>query len=360
MTGDEYMMLRCINLAKQAVGHVSPNPFVGCVIVKNGKIISEGYHKKFGSAHAEANALETAITKGIDLEGAWLYCNLEPCYHQGKTPPCVDKIIDHKFSKVIIGMKDPNPLVSGKSIRKLKKNGINVSVNVLEGECRKLNKFFIKHITTGLPYITIKAAQTMDGKIAHENYDSKWITSYESRMLVHKMRNKYDAVLVGRKTVLYDDPQLTVRHVRGRNPYRIIIDTRLSLKTTFKLFTDSKAEKTIILTGKIKNKKKAVELESRSVKIFECKTKRGIIDLKDALKKMGAIGIASIMVEGGSETYSHFFKQKLVDEVKIFLSPKVFGDGIRLFKNDFDFSANMRSVQKIGSDVLFKFILKEY
>ena len=137
-------MLRCINLAKRAAGHVSPNPLVGCVIVKDSKIVSEGYHKEFGSAHAEINAIDTAITKGIDLEGAWLYCNLEPCFHRGKTPPCVNKIIEHKFSKVIVGIKDPNPLVSGRSIRKLKKNGINVTAGILEDECRNLNKFFIR------------------------------------------------------------------------------------------------------------------------------------------------------------------------------------------------------------------------
>jgi len=360
MTGDEFIMLRCINLAKQATGHVSPNPLAGCVIVKDRKIVSEGYHRKYGSSHAEIYAIEAAITKGINLKGAYLYCNLEPCYHYGKTPPCADVIIEHGFSKVIIGMKDPNPLVSGKSIRKLKKNGIKVTVGVLEDECRKMNKFFIKHITTGMPYILIKAAQTMDGKIARENYDSKWITSYESRKMVHKIRNKYDAVLVGRNTVIYDDPQLNVRHIPGRDPYRIVIDSGLSLKTDYKLFTDEIADKTIILTGKIKNKKKADLLKSRSVKIIECKSSGGIIDLKDALKKLGTLGITSIMVEGGSETYSHFLKQKLADEVKIFLSPKVFGDGIRIFKNDFDFSANIRSVQKIGSDVLFKFIFKEY
>jgi diaminohydroxyphosphoribosylaminopyrimidine deaminase / 5-amino-6-(5-phosphoribosylamino)uracil reductase len=353
-------MLRCINLAKLGTGHVSPNPFVGCVIVKDGRIISEGYHKQFGAPHAEVNAIETALTKGIDLKGAVLYCNLEPCFHHGNTPPCADKIIEQKISKVVIGMKDPNPLVQGKSIRKLKKNGLIVITGVLERESRMLNKFFIKHITTGMPYIMLKAAQTMDGKIARENYDSKWISSYESRALVHKYRNKYDAVLVGRKTVKYDDPQLNVRHVHGRDPYRIVIDPALSLKTGYKLFTDENAQKTIILTAKIQNRKKAGLLEKQKVKIIECKAARGTINLKDALKKLGAMGISSIMVEGGSETFSNFLKQDLADEIKIFLSPKVFGDGIRIFKNDFDFSANMRSVEKIGRDVLFKFILKEY
>lgn len=353
-------MLRCINLAKQGEGFVSPNPYVGCIIVKEGKIVSEGYHKKIGSAHAEINAVQNALAKGIDLRGASLYCNLEPCFHYGKTPPCVNKIIEHEFAEVIIGMKDPNPLVAGKSIKKLKKSGIRCRVGILEKECRILNKFFIKYITTGLPYVTLKAAQTMDGRIARVNYDSKWISGFESRRLVHKMRTEYDAVLVGKRTVMYDDPELSVRHVRGRNPYRIVIDNGLTLKSSFKLFTDELKDKTIILTGKIKDEKKAAALESRAIKIIECKTREGIVNLKEALKKLGNTGIASIMVEGGSETYHNFLKQKLVDEVNIFMSPIVFGDGIRIFKNDFDFSANMRSVEKTGSDVLFKFILKEY
>jgi diaminohydroxyphosphoribosylaminopyrimidine deaminase/5-amino-6-(5-phosphoribosylamino)uracil reductase len=330
------------------------------VVVKNGKIAAEGYHKCYGEAHAEINAINSAITKGVDLKGAVLYVNLEPCFHQGKTPPCVDKIIETKLSKVIIGIKDPNPLVSGKSIRKLRRNGIEVIAGVLEDECRKLNKFFIKFITSGKPYITLKAAQTLDGKIARENYDSKWITSIESRELVHKMRSEYDAVLVGSKTVKYDDPELTVRHIKGRNPYRIVIDGNFSLKTDYKIFNDSFSNKTIILTGKIKNKAKAAMLELNSVRIIECKTNKSIIDLNVALLKLGKMGISSVMVEGGSETFSHFLKSKLADEIMIFLSPKVFGDGIRTFKNDFDFSQNIRSIQKVGSDVLFQFLLKEY
>ncbi|HEY3249795.1 MAG TPA: bifunctional diaminohydroxyphosphoribosylaminopyrimidine deaminase/5-amino-6-(5-phosphoribosylamino)uracil reductase RibD [Ignavibacteria bacterium] len=360
MTRDEYLMLRCINLAKQGAGYVSPNPLVGCVIVKDSKIIAEDYHKKFGMPHAEANAIDAALTKGINLKGSSIYVNLEPCSHYGNTPPCVDKIIENKFSKVVIGIKDPNPLVSGRSIKKLKRSGKEVTLGVLEKECKALNKFFLKYITTGLPHITLKAAQTMDGKIARENYESKWITSLESRELVHKMRSEYDAVLVGRKTVKYDDPELTVRHVKGRNPFRIVIDANLSLKTNYKLFTDSESNKTIVLTGKIKNKRKAVLLEKNFVKIIECKTKNAIIDLHDALKQIGKLGISSIMVEGGSETYSHFLKQDMVDEIMIFVSPKVFGDGIQIFKNDFDFSKNIRSVEKIGNDVLFKFQLKEY
>ena len=169
MTNDEFIMMQCIELAKKGAGYVSPNPVVGCVIVKDGKIAAEGYHKCFGEAHAEINAINSALKKGLNLKGSSLYVNLEPCYHHGKTPPCVDKIIERRFSKVIIGARDPNPLVRGKSIKKLKRNGIEVISGVLESECRQLNKFFIKYITKGVPYITLKAAQTLDGKIAREN-----------------------------------------------------------------------------------------------------------------------------------------------------------------------------------------------
>ena len=360
MTGDEYIMLRCINLAKQAKGYVSPNPLVGCVIVKDDKIISEGYHQKFGGEHAEIRAINTALTKKISLKGAKIYVNLEPCSHFGKTPPCVDQIIEHKFKKVLIGIKDPNPAVSGKSIRKLRKNGINVVTGILKKQCRELNKFFLKYISTGLPYVTIKAAQTMDGKIARENYSSKWITSYESRILVHKLRSEYDSVLVGRKTVKFDNPELTVRHIKGRNPYRIVIDGSMSLTTNYKLFSDSNSGKTILLTGKIKNTKKASLLYKNLVTIIECKSINRKIVLKDALKKLAEMGISSILIEGGAETYTHFLKEKLVDEVMIFMSPKVYGDGIQTFKNNMDFSEYVKSIDKIGTDVLFNFQLKEY
>jgi len=353
-------MLRCINLAKQAKGFVSPNPLVGCVIVKNHKIIAEGYHRKFGSEHAEINAINTALGKKIRLKGASIYINLEPCSHYGKTPPCVDKIIEHGFKKVIIGIKDPNPAVSGRSIRKLRKNGIEVITGVLEKECRELNKFFLKYITTGLPYITIKAAQTMDGKIARDNYKSKWITSFQSRTLVHKLRSEYDAVFVGSKTVKYDNPELNVRHIKGRNPYRIVIDGSMSLDTRYKLFSDSISNKTILLTGKINNINKANKLYKNGVTIIECNIRNGKIVLKDALKKLAEMGISSILIEGGAETFTHFLKGNLVDEVMIFMSPKVYGGGIQTFKNNMDFSDNVKSINKIGSDVLFNFILKEY
>lgn len=208
---------------------MSPNPMVGCIIVKDGKIIAQGYHKKFGEPHAEVNAIMAAKERRINLEGAALYVNLEPCVHYGKTPPCIDEIVKNKFSRVVIGTRDPNPLVKGKAIRKLRRHKCRVTEGVLRERCEELNKFFFKYIRTGLPYVTLKAAVTLDGRIADEKHRSKWISSFKSRRLVHKLRSEYDAVLVGRNTVEYDNPSLTVRHVKGRNPYRIVIDKDLKL-----------------------------------------------------------------------------------------------------------------------------------
>ncbi len=254
---DEKMMLRCIQLAKKGAGYVSPNPLVGCVITKNNKIIAEGWHKKYGFAHAEVNAINSALRKGIDLKNSVLYVNLEPCSHYSKTPPCVNKIIENKIKKVVIGVKDPYRLVAGRGIKKLKENNIEVIAGVLENECIDLNKFFFKHVKNELPYITVKAAQTLDGKIADEKYKSKWISSAESRKLVHKLRSEYDAVLVGANTVKYDNPKLTVRHVKGRNPYRIVLDRNLKSDLSKNIFTDNCKDKTIVVTSHKGNKKKA-------------------------------------------------------------------------------------------------------
>lgn len=360
MNNDEFIMMRCISLAKKGAGYVSPNPLVGCVIVKDGKIAAEGYHKRFGESHAEINAINSTIRKGINLKGAVLYVNLEPCCHYGKTPPCVDKIIEHEFSKVVIGCRDPNPQVSGRSIRKLKQNNIEVSTGILENECRTLNKFFIKYMIEELPYVTLKAAQTMDGMIAREDYSSKWISSPESRKIVHSMRSEYDAVLVGSRTVKYDNPRLNVRLVNGRNPVRIVIDEDLGLKTNYRIFKDNKQNQTFVLTGRIKNEAKAKELKRNSIILVECRKKGNSLNLRQALLKLGKIGITSILIEGGAETFSHFLGQRLVDEILLFVSPKVFGRGIRAFKFNYDFSKYIRSVQKVGNDVMFQFQLKEY
>jgi len=354
---NNFFILRCLELAVKGRGYVSPNPMVGCVIVKNSKVISDGCHKQFGSSHAEVNAINSAIAKGINLKGSTLYVNLEPCSHYGKTPPCTDEIIKNKISEVVIGTKDPNPLVSGRGIKKLKKNGIKVTVGVLETECRETNKFFFKYVKTGLPYITLKAAQTLDGKIADLNGKSKWISSIESQKFVHDLRSLYDAVLVGNNTVELDNPELTVRHLKGRNPYRIIINKNIALNLNNKLFSDKFTDKTIIIASKEPDEFLSGIFEQRKIKVVKAKAKNGIIDLKDAMKKIARLGITSILVEGGAFTFTEFLKQTLADEMLIFTSPKIMGKGISTFKTDFKFDfekAKQISASISGKDFLLK------
>ncbi|NOS85729.1 MAG: bifunctional diaminohydroxyphosphoribosylaminopyrimidine deaminase/5-amino-6-(5-phosphoribosylamino)uracil reductase RibD, partial [Ignavibacteria bacterium] len=332
MTKDEQYMTRCFELALKGAGNVSPNPMVGCVIVKNGKIVAEGYHKKYGTNHGERAAIVSALKKGINLKGAELYVNLEPCAHFGKTPPCSDLIIEHNFSKVVIGVKDPYHEVAGKGIARMKKAGIKVITGVLEEEAKELNKFFFKFVATGLPYITIKAAQTIDGKIADDKYRSKWISSTESRRTVHKLRSVYDAVLVGANTVKYDNPKLNVRDVRGRDPYRIIIDKDLALKHGYDVYKYADG-KTIVITSLNAEISKIKLLQKKNIIVLPCKIKNGKIDLADALKKLASHNIASIMVEGGAFVYNEFLKAGLVDEMLIFIAPDVMGSDITAFSD---------------------------
>ena len=270
MADESYIQLT-IEIAKKGEGSVSPNPLVGCVIIKDNRIIGAGYHQKFGEDHAEINAINSSAES---LEGSTLYVNLEPCSHFGKTPPCVDRIIKEKVKRVVIGTLDINPLVSGNGVKALKKAGIEVKVGVLEKECIELNKFFFKFITNKLPYVTLKAAQTLDGMIADKNNYSEWISSSESRKYVHWLRARYDAVLIGSETARIDNPKLTVRMVEGRNPYRVVLDSSLKLKSDLNLFKINSDNKTIVITSE-KNKsklKKINQLEKLGVKVLFAKS----------------------------------------------------------------------------------------
>ena len=219
---DEYYMKLAISLAQKGCGYVSPNPMVGAVIVKNGRIIGRGYHKRFGGNHAEINALKNAVE---DVAASTLYVTLEPCCHEGKTPPCIDSIVEHKIARVVIGTIDPNPLVSCQGINYLQSLGIEVKIGVLENNCRKLNEVFFHFMKTGLPFVTIKYAQTLDGRIATATGESQWISSEASLKYTHQLRASHDAILVGAGTVIKDNPELKVRLVRGRNPLRVIVDS---------------------------------------------------------------------------------------------------------------------------------------
>jgi diaminohydroxyphosphoribosylaminopyrimidine deaminase / 5-amino-6-(5-phosphoribosylamino)uracil reductase len=359
---DESYIKLAIEIAKKGIGSVSPNPLVGCVIVKNDRIISAGYHEKFGENHAEINAIEKAKE---NIEGATLYTNLEPCSHQGKTPPCVDKIIEKKIKKVVVGTNDMNPLVSGNGIRKLKSAGIDVKVGIMENECIELNRFFFKYITEKIPYITLKAAQTLDGRIADKSGDSKWISSIDSRRYVHKLRAGYDAVLVGHGTVKQDDPKLTVRLAEGRNPRRVILDTNLELDNKFNLLLNNKDRKLIIVTSKRNEDKKGKikKLLSHNAEIIYVKEDaNGRLNLKSALKELAKINISSILVEGGKEVFTSFIKKNLYDDIMLFLTPKLMGCGIPLLGNINKRSIKnalklrVRSTEKIGDDFLIELI----
>jgi diaminohydroxyphosphoribosylaminopyrimidine deaminase / 5-amino-6-(5-phosphoribosylamino)uracil reductase len=359
---DESYIRLAIEVAKKGRGEVSPNPLVGCVIVKGDRIISAGYHKKFGDKHAEVNAIENAKES---IVGSTLYVNLEPCSHFGKTPPCVDRIIESKIKKVVIGTNDMNPLVSGRGIKKLKSAGVDVKVGVLENECIELNKFFFKYITKKIPYVTLKAAITLDGKIADASGKSKWISSLESRRYVHQLRTSYDAVLVGKNTVDVDDPQLNVRLVEGRNPKKIIIDSDLSLSVNHKIFLDNKENGIYIITSKKSEKKrnKIRKLESLNSRIlFMKKNSSGKIDLKSTLRELGKNNISSILVEGGSQIYSSFVKEKLFDDIFLFVAPKFLGDGLPVIEHigikniKSALKLNLKDVEKIGDNVLINLI----
>ena len=357
---DESYIQLTIELARKGEGNVSPNPLVGCVITKENRIIGAGYHKKFGEEHAEINAINSTTE---NLEGSTLYVNLEPCSHFGNTPPCVDKIIKSKIKKVVIGTLDVNPLVSGNGVRKLIKAGVEVNVGVLEKECYELNKFFFKSISKKIPYITLKAAQTLDGLIADKNHKSEWISSEKSRQYVHLLRSKYDAVLIGSNTADLDNPKLTVRMVEGRNPYRIILDSKLKLNSELKIFSSNSDKKTILVTSiesKVK-KNKLKKFDQLGVRVIFCKkNKSSKLDLLSVLKALNKIGIASVLVEGGSKTFSSFLKQKLFDDILLFISPKILGNGIKTF-SEISFEKLQNSFQLkiiksdlIGNDILIK------
>jgi diaminohydroxyphosphoribosylaminopyrimidine deaminase/5-amino-6-(5-phosphoribosylamino)uracil reductase len=322
MKDDEQWMKRALRLAEKGRGRTSPNPMVGAVLVKNGTVVGEGCHAKAGGDHAEIVALQQARE---EARGAVLYLNLEPCTHYGKTPPCAPRVIQSKVKRVVIGMEDPNPLVKGKGVETLKRAGLEVEVGILERECRKLNEAFSKYILEKQPFIILKVAATLDGKIATRNGDSKWISGEASRHLVHQLRDQVDGVLVGIGTVLKDDPKLTARISKGRDPYRIVLDSRLRIPEEAKVIGASPS-KTIIVSTEIAPKDKTKKLEKKGAQVLLLDSKEGKINLKSCLSKLGEIGMMSVMVEGGSQVNGSFLDEALIDKLLLFLSPKMMGD----------------------------------
>ncbi|HQY52147.1 MAG TPA: bifunctional diaminohydroxyphosphoribosylaminopyrimidine deaminase/5-amino-6-(5-phosphoribosylamino)uracil reductase RibD [Ignavibacteria bacterium] len=355
MTHDEKLIKVCIGLAIKGKGMVSPNPLVGSVVVKNNQIIGKGYHKKFGEAHAERNAVLDAEKKGFNVKGASVYVNLEPCAHVGKTASCAEFLVSKKVKEVIIGMKDPYSKVNGKGIEILIKAGIKVKTGILEKECMDLNKFFINFVTKKLPYVTLKIGQSIDGNIALNNFESKYITGSESRKYVHKMRSEYDAVLIGKNTAIKDDPSLNVRDVTGRDPLRIVIDWNNSLKQNLKIFSDDNKDKTFVIT-----KKSAEKYKGKKNLLFMVKDDR-IFKLKSILKLLHGFNVNSVLVEGGSVLFSQFIKENLFDDIYFFIAPKIMGKGISPF-DGFEINSLNKTVdlkteftKRIGKDILIKY-----
>lgn len=351
-------MKRAFSLAARARGFTSPNPMVGAVMVSKGKIISEGYHRKAGTPHAEVIALDNA---GKIPEGATLYVSLEPCCHKDKrTPPCTEKIIASGIKHVVVAMKDPNPKVSGKGIAELRSAGVRVTSGVLEEKALLLNEFYVKHITTGMPFVILKTAMTLDGKIATPDGESKWITGEEARKAVHRLRSRVDAVMTAIGTVRADNPRLTARIRGGRNPARIVIDPDLKIHHDAELL--KVPPETTIVTKTIN--KKSDYLSKSGIKIINYKES---LDLKWLLELLGKSGIGSLLIEGGASLNAHAFNDGIVDKVMFFIAPKIIGgknsitpvggDSFRTLSNAYQLRDTR--ITRIGSDFLIEgYILK--
>lgn len=341
---------KCFNLAEKGKGSVSPNPLVGALLVKDGKIIGRGWHKKIGTAHAEVNAIRNSIG---NVAGSTLYCNLEPCCHTNKqTPPCVPLIIKSKIKKVVISNLDPNKEVNGKGVKKLRDAGIKVVTGILENDGSRLNKFYFKYIKEKLPYIALKIAQSIDGKITEAKGMQTWLTGKTAVKYVHKLRSEYDAVIVGANTIKVDNPLLTVREVKGRNPIRIIIDGKLSIPLNSKILNNTEPEKTWIFTSKKSNQKRLKQLEKKGVKVFSLKLAANErINLKSVLKLIAKNRINSVLVEGGQDIFSQFFNQKLFDELIILQSPKILVKGLSGFNSNQLKSLPLVEKNRLGQDI---------
>ncbi len=323
---DKRYMRLALRLAFRGAGRTSPNPMVGAVLVRDGRIVGTGYHRRAGGDHAEIVALRRA---GKRARGATLYLNLEPCNHQGKTPPCTLSLIQARVKRVVVGMVDPNPLVSGRGLRRLRQAGIQVRVGYLEAECRRLNEAFCKYITRRIPFVILKLAVSLDGKIATSTGDSRWVTGSISRQFVHHLRNQVDAVLVGAGTVLADDPRLTCRIPGGRDPWRVILDGRLRIPLKAHLLRQREPGKTIVVTGPRSPRKKIEAIQDCGARVWKFPLRQGRIPFISALRRLGEMGLLSVMIEGGATTASWALKEDVVDKVLFFYAPKIiWGEGI--------------------------------
>ena len=322
---EEYMR-RALELARKGEGHTSPNPMVGCVVVKDGRIISEGYHEKYGEFHAERNAL-TRCTE--DTTGADLYVTLEPCCHQGKTPPCTDIIIEKKIARVFVGSMDSNPLVAGKGVQILREHGIYVETGILEEECLKLNEVFYHYITTKTPFVVMKYAMTLDGKIACATGDSKWVTGEIARTQVHRMRGRYRGIMVGIGTVLADDPMLNCRVEGGVDPVRIICDSNLHIPLESQIVKTASEIETIVACSQEsleaeRKQEKIRKLKEAGIQLIGTEGAHGV-NLVELMKKLGEQNIDSILLEGGGTLNASALEDGIVNKVYAYIAGKLIG-----------------------------------
>ncbi len=360
----EYMR-RAMELAERGVGFTNPNPMVGAVIVKGGKVIGEGWHERCGEWHAERNAFKNCT---VPAEGATMYVTLEPCCHYGKTPPCTEAIIEHGIARVVVGMEDPNPLVAGKGIALLREAGIEVVCGVEEEALREQNRVFLKYISTKLPWVAMKTAMTLDGKIATRTGDSKWITGAEARAYVHELRHRFMAIVVGIGTAVADDPLLNCRiEGRGvRQPIRVVVDSNARLSLDSQLVKTAGEYRTIVAHTRFAPEERVKALRETGVEMLLCKEKEGLVDVRNLLELLGLSGIDSILLEGGGSLNYTFLSEGLADELYAFIAPKIVGgmnaktpvEGAGMEKMADAINLELENVLNIGHDVLLKLKVK--
>lgn len=323
-------MQRALELARLGTGHVAPNPLVGSVIVAaDGRVLAEGHHARRGSEHAEINAMNKLSPE--ELAGATLYCNLEPCSHDGPgklQPPCAPQVAEAGFKRVVIGMLDPNPQVQGRGVEQLKAAGLDVTVGVCEAEAQELNRFFVTNMLKQRPFVLLKAAQTLDGRLATRMGHSKWISNLNARKLAHGLRAECDAVLVGSGTVWHDDPKLNVRHVPGRDPWRLVLDSRLSLSLDYQVFSDELVEKTILFTAERHAPERLQPFQERGITVVQLPLDGAHLDLRRVIRAAYERGITSILVEGGEHLLTRFIEKRLADAFYLVIAPKIIGRGV--------------------------------
>lgn len=319
---DVRFMRLALTQARRGVGRTAPNPPVGAVVVRNGAVVGRGYHRRAGSDHGEAAALRDA---GAAARGATLYVTLEPCAHHGRTPPCTEAVLAAGIRRVVIGSIDPNPKVPSGGRHVLEAAGIAVTTGVAKAECDEVVAAFCKHITSGLPLVTLKLAASLDGRIATASGDSRWITGEDARRYAHRLRNEHDAILVGAQTVIRDDPQLTCRLRGRRNPVRVVIDGRLRIPLSSQLVQTTDQAPTLVFTTPQASEKRVAALRKLGVEVIPCRARGGRLSLRDVLRRLGQRGLLSVLVEGGANVASQLLQEQLVDRLLIFVAPKLLG-----------------------------------